>query len=131
MLSVFSFKIVYLESEAGLVKIDENSELYAEIEKEVMDSTDENSVIITSFADKFLFPKRKVMGLTSTLEDRLESEKRWDAVKNLIDKNDIHYFTIYGVDVDELNYGLGEKGLILIPQKAIMDMGSLYKIEKN
>jgi len=129
-LTIFSFNLVYFESEAGLVKIKSNTDLYIDIEKEVINSTEDDSVIITSFADKLLFPKRKVIGLNGTLEDNLKSEKKWKAINNLIGENSIYYFTIYGVDVDELNYRLKEKGLTIIPQQVIMDTGSLYRIER-
>ena len=126
---LFSFNLVYFEKDVGLLKAKENSRLYAEIENEVVSLTEKNSVIITSYADKFLFPKRKVIGMHKSLEENA-LENNWSTLKNLMDKIPFYYFTMYGINIDETNRKLREKGLKLIPLQTILDIGSLYKFEK-
>lgn len=128
IISTFSLKFVLYGSEEGLVftalnQINANEEI-----QKVFDLTESNSVIITFYHDKFLFPERKVV--VGLFDDKAMVERYSRIVNHL----PVYYynFTLPKKDMDYLNFRrLAEFNLEIKEVKKITDDFTLYKIERS
>ncbi len=124
-ISYLSFNFVYQGSEEGL-KHYEAKALAAQTEvRQVSTMTEVNSVIITEYHDKFLFPERKV------IVGRFDDDNMNRSYKALVDKTPVYYynFTLPASHLDYLNNRrLKDFGLQIKLYKEINSTFSLYKL---
>ena len=123
--SYLSLNFVYQGSEEGL-KHYETKALAAQTEvRQVTAMTEVNSVIITEYHDKFLFPERKV------IVGRFDDDNMNRSYKALVDKTPVYYynFTLPASHLDYLNNRrLKDFGLQIKLYKEINSTFSLYKL---
>jgi len=125
VIATLSLQFVWLDPAEGLaVSIDKQKAAKIEWSK-ILQSTEANSVIITRYNDKLLFPERKVIiGLFDDKNMVAEYAK-------LAKKIPTYYynFSFKTEDVDYLNNGsLKEQGISLKLIKKVTDKFSLYKV---
>lgn len=75
-LLIFSVKSVYFKFE-GLYRIKQTVTTYYEWREKIMAVTPENAIIVTRYADKYLFPERKIIATGETADG-------YDAITNLV-----------------------------------------------
>lgn len=124
-ISYLSFNFVYQGSEEGL-KHYKRKALSAQAEvRQVSALTEANSVIITEYHDKFLFPERKV------IVGRFDDDNMNRAYQALLGKTSVYYynFTLPESHLDYLNNRrLKDFGLQIEMYKEINSTFSLYKL---
>jgi hypothetical protein len=81
----FSFNLVFLDNEEGIFKIKSNIREYQLIAREVIQLTEEESIIIAEKNDKIFFPVRRVIF-------KLNNEQDEKIVGKLLDKNKIYWW---------------------------------------
>jgi hypothetical protein len=115
----------------GLIDMKKRREAAALRESKIINSTDENSVIFTTLADKDIFPSRKVVTYGpvrninnlkvykyTTYLSYVENVAKVRPTYILNDRNDI--------DIDKLTQDLSKKGYRIIPSNKYED---LYKVK--
>lgn len=126
-LMFLSLRYVYLGSEEGLKHyFAKTRKAKAEVSK-VIDLTENNSVIITEYHDKFLFPERKV------IVGRFNDNNMNRNYSKLLNYLPLYYFnfTLPEVDLEYLNdRRLKEFGLQIEEIGEINDSFSLYQLKR-
>lgn len=120
-----SFKFVYSGSEEGLKYYFEKNKFAKNEVNEILNLTENNSIIITEYHDKFLFPERKVV--VGRFNDDNMNKNYYKLAKYL----PIYYynFTFPENDLEYLNNRrLKDFGMKIDLIKNINDVFSLYKI---
>ncbi len=124
-IALFSFNFVYRGSEEGLNMYFKNLRVAKNELEKVIFLTEENSVIITEYHDKFLFPERKVIvGLFN--DDNMNRN-----YSNLLKYLPLYYynFTLPDKDMDYLNdRRLKDFGMGIELIENVNDAFSLYRI---
>jgi 4-amino-4-deoxy-L-arabinose transferase-like glycosyltransferase len=125
--AVVSIRFVWLDPAEG-IKVSIIKQQAAKVEwQKVLEKTETNSVIITRYHDKVLFPERKVVvGLFN--DKNIISE-----YANLANRLTVYYynFTFPEKDLLYLNSGiLLEMGLVLTPIDQITESFTLYSLKK-
>ncbi len=128
LIAGFSISFVVFEKEEGLA-ISKKNQLNQRNElAKVLSLTENNSVIITQYHDKLLFPERKVVvGL-------FDDKNLISRYALLAEQLPVYYynFTFPQKDIDYLNSKrLSEFGLHINPIEKITNSFTLYKIELN
>lgn len=122
-----SFKYVYSGSEEGLKHyFSKTTRAKTEVSK-VIELTENNSVVITEYHDKFLFPERKV------IVGRFNDDNMNRNYAKLVNYLPVYYynFTLPEKDVDYLNNRrLKDFGLQIKLVENINETFSLYKLAK-
>ncbi|MCX6792971.1 MAG: glycosyltransferase family 39 protein [Candidatus Falkowbacteria bacterium] len=127
VLATLSVQFVWLDPAEGLaVSIQKQKDAKSEWAK-ILDVTENNSVIITRYSDKLLFPERKVI-------IGLFDDKNMIAEYAILAKKIPTYYYNFSYkpeDVDYLNNGvLKEHGIALKLVEPITDRFSLYKLNQ-
>ena len=101
----FSFKIVYLDNQEGIFKIESNLKDYQEIAGEVLALTDPQAVIIAERNDKIFFPARRVIY-------KLNNDKDYNLLGNLVNQIPVYWwrFVLTDTDLKYFNKQQEEKG---------------------
>jgi 4-amino-4-deoxy-L-arabinose transferase-like glycosyltransferase len=103
LLSVWSLDFVLFGSEEGLTHLYYNNLREKEYAQEIFSLTEEESVIITKYYDKFLFPERRIiMGV-------LPNDEVLTATSKLVYHYPVYYYNFYLNEAD-INY-LNERKL--------------------
>ncbi len=123
---ILSVQFVWNDPAEGLaVSIQKQNESRSEFEQ-VLAATESNSVIITRYHDKLLFPERKVViGLFN--DPNMIAE-----YAHIVARAPVYYynFSYTSADLEYLNSGvLREQGLTLTEVKPITSRFTLYKLE--
>ncbi len=127
IVSILSIQFVLYGSEEGLIYVAQNQVKASAEARKVLDLTESNSVIITLYHDKLLFPERKVV--VGLFDDKAMIER----YSRMVEYLPVYYynFTLPQKDVDYLNsrrlaeFGLGIKEV----QKVTGDF-TLYRLFK-
>lgn len=127
---LFSADAVYYYPDSGLTKISENEQLYQDINNDIIDLTQEDSIIITNQTDKIIYPERKVIALHNALENDNYLDNKFSLIYDLLKEYKIYYFTMYGADLEQLNNKLRNSKISIKPLKKIQDISSLYELNK-
>ena len=127
LLSVWSLDFVLFGSEEGLTHLYYNNLREKEYAQEIFSLTEEESVIITKYYDKFLFPERRIiMGV-------LPNDEVLTATSKLVYHYPVYYYNFY-LNEEDVNY-LNERKLPIYNLKLNLikrishDFG-LYKFSK-
>lgn len=122
-----SFNFVYKGSEEGLRHYFNKLDVAKQEVKAVIELTESNSVIITEYHDKFLFPERKV--IVGLFNDNNMNENYYKLVNHL----PVYYYN-FSFPEKDLNYlndrRLREFGLQIYLVKDINETFSLYRLTK-
>lgn len=126
-IAIISIRFVWLDPAEGL-KVSIDKQKAAKVEwQEVLNKTESNSIIITRYHDKVLFPERKVVvGL-------FDDPNIIREYGNLAERLPVYYynFTFPEKDLTYLNSGpLFDVGLRLTPLEKITDSFTLYSLKK-
>ncbi|MBA3047112.1 glycosyltransferase family 39 protein [Patescibacteria group bacterium] len=128
LISFISIQFVLFGSEEGLVfTAQRQREAKAELEK-IIELTENNSVIVTRYHDKLLFPERKVI---VGLFDNKEMVEKYSILAKYIP---VYYynFTFPQADIDYLNNRrLAEAGLSIEKVEQVTGEFTLYKLLKK
>lgn len=128
---IFSFNLVYNDKNFGLIKIANNTILYKQISDGLHNSINKDAIIISNNADKFVFPKFRVIGTNLELDNFFQNENVIKTINEQTNNFEIYYFTMFGLnDFDNISARLRSKGIELIPDVTIKDISSLYIITK-
>lgn len=124
---VISFRFIWLDPAEG-IKVSISKQAAAKLEwQKVLQKTEANSVIITRYHDKVLFPERKV--IVGLFDDKNIIKEYEHIAEHL----PVYYynFTLPAKDLNYLNIGpLAEAGLHLSLVEQITKDFTLYKLEK-
>ncbi len=128
VIAIISIRFVWLDRAEGLqVSISKQAAAKVELQ-EVLKRTESNSVIITRYHDKILFPERKVIiGL-------FDDKNIIAEYVHLVERIPVYYynFTLPEKDLIYLNSGpLHDAGLRLLPIEQITDSFTLYSLQKS
>lgn len=122
---VFSSYQVLLAGPNSLMAVSKNLQNYESIRTKVIQNTEADSIIVTSWADKFLFPERKIIS-------GIPAENKLDSFATLVNEYPVYLFEIANINtVRTLNQiDLYKEGLLLDEQGLIIDNNfSLYKFK--
>lgn len=123
---VVGIRFVLFGSEEGLVYTYYNNLADKKTAQEVIALTEENSIIITQYYDKFLFPDRKI------IMGRLPQDYILEAVQKLLNSYPVYYYNFYLPEKD-YNYlnerRLPEYGLQLDLIKKMNASFGLYQLK--
>ena len=123
LVSFLSIRLVFFHPDDGLVRTRGVLLENIEIRDELLTLTEPDSVIIVDYADKILFPHRRVVV-------PLRTEATYDALPHLVENLPTYYFgiTLPDGDFDHLNQAiLQPRGLIIEPVTTI-NIETLYRI---
>lgn len=118
-----SINLVMFRGEESIVSVKSNLLHYSDINKSVVDLTNDNDIIITHYYDKVFFPQRRVVFI-----DKNNFSLFLD-VKKLMDENNVYYYNnqINNDDVDYIN----NRKIKSFDIEMVGVSGGLYKIIKN
>ena len=128
VLAFICFNFVFSGSKEGLVYAFLNQKNSLKEYREVLSLTEENSVIITQYHDKLLFPKRRVV-VGAFADQNLNSY-----YFNLLNYTSVYYynFNLPDKNFEYLNERkLQDSGLRLTKIKKVNSAFALYKLEKK
>lgn len=120
---MFSINALFISGEDNLVKTKQYLDDYKTINRQVVEATEVNAVIISQRSDKIFFPERKVIGRWGA--DDIEY---WGYITD--SEIPVYYYAYESEEfINRLNDNLYNWGLELTAKKQITDKDSLYKIE--
>ena len=122
--ALFSFRLVFLHPDDGLVRTRAVLQESITLRDEIVALTEPHSVIVTDRADKILFPKRRVVV-------PLRNERTLDALPAIAEERPLYYFgiTLPREDFEHLNTAmLSPRGLVAEPVEAFNEQ-TLYRME--
>ena len=120
---LFSINIVMFCGEESILNVKKNILQYKEFSKEILQKTEVNSVIISKYEDKILFPERKVINF------KYQNYEIFDNIAKIIDSTPVYYY----------NKLIGPKDIEYIKDRKIKEYGlklesvgsGLYKVIKK
>ena len=125
VIATISIRFVWMDPAEGLAVSISKQEQAKEEWRQVLSLTEKNSVIITRYHDKILFPERKVVvGLFNDKNMITEYSK-------LVRRLPVYYynFSLPEKDFNYLNNGLlAEAGIELVPIKKVTNTFTLYRL---
>ena len=130
-LIAFSYTLVFHDKNFGLLKIKNNSILYEEISSELNNYLDNDSIIISDNADKFIFPDFKVIGTNLDIDNFFLNDKIAALIINKSAEYKIYYFTMAGINnFEEISKRLRIRGIEITPVDTIKNISSLYVLTR-
>lgn len=109
--------LLVFSGEDGLVRMRKNLQISEIIREQILEVTEEDAIIITEYADKYLFPHRSVLV-------PLRSEMTYAAVPVLLQESPLYYF---GITLPEKDEEYLKKVLL----KDEVDVRALFEIQNQ
>lgn len=120
----FCLNLVYWQGNDNLLKIKQNINDYQQINRQIVQLTENDAIIISERSDKIFFPQRKVISKWQIKDAAVWS----DLLQNNIP---LYYYAYEGNSyIVDFNYNLNQSfGLQLLEIKNITDKEKLYQIK--
>lgn len=127
LISLYSLNFLLFGSEEGIINLYYNTREDKRLGGIILENTPSESIIMTQYHDKVLFPERRI------IMGRLEEEQYYPYLNKLLSYYPVYYFNFKydEATVDYLNNGrLFKNGLKMDLVKKASSQFSLYKISK-
>lgn len=119
-----SAQLVLWQTEESLVNVGQNLLEYREIKEQILEYTEDDSIIIASYMDKVLFPERRVI---HNIVDKHIQEN----LPAVLEKSPVYVYSLFPPrDIEFLNNKrLNQYNLKLIDYKGLSNEAKLMKLE--